>query len=129
MNQSDIFAELLAVNEELDGRFDSPYEWMRSSLMVVGLGLCEPEKPGEYFCSPKNTRQFALTGGDGIHYSFLLLPDAPLKEGPVVATYPANPDTQNVIVGENLYEFLCLGCRCGYEMLPYGTRFRSYRDA
>jgi hypothetical protein len=129
MSQADIFDELLAINEEIGRRFESPYEWMTPSLMAVGLGLCQPTKAGGYDCSPENSRMFARTGGDGIHYSFVLLPDTPVKEGPVVATYPADPDTNNVIVGEDLSEFLCLGCRCGYEMVPYSNRLPPCPDA
>ena len=129
MSQADIFDELLAVNEEIGRRFESPYEWTTPNLIAVGLGLCQPAKSGGYYCSPENSRMFAWTGGDGIHYSFVVLPHLPIKEGPVVATYPADPDTNNVVVGESLFEFLCLGCRCGYEMVPYGNGMPPYSDA
>jgi hypothetical protein len=65
--------------------------------------------------TPKDANPFACTGGEGVHYS--LLPD-----GKVVMTVPANFQHTNFIVGNNLYEFLCLGYNVGYFVLEYLSR-------
>jgi hypothetical protein len=56
-----------------------------------------------------------------VHYSLLAVEDGVTDFAPVVMTVPMC-DTPNVIVGGNLKEFLCLGCRLGYfslEQLAY----------
>lgn len=111
---TELFGELLAVNEEVEKRFS---QGKRTSLGCFGLTLGEPTTAGEYWCDLENARPFAWTGCDGLHFSFLALPDMPVKDGPVVMTRPDEPFVPNVIVGENLHEFLCLGCRCGYWLL------------
>jgi hypothetical protein len=91
-------------------------------FLPVGLRLEIPVKPWEYHCTPTNVRTFASTGCDGVHYSFLELSSSP--ELPVVMTVPANYENPNpnVIISENLYEFLCLGSKASYiglEELSY----------
>lgn len=91
-------------------------------FLPVGLRLEIPVKPWEYYCTPTNVRTFASTGCDGVHYSFLELSSS--SELPVVMTVPANyrNPNPNVIISENLYEFLCLGSKSSYiglEELSY----------
>ncbi|MBE9138636.1 hypothetical protein IQ254_15790 [Nodosilinea sp. LEGE 07088] len=91
-------------------------------FLPVGLRLELPVKPWEYYCTPTNVRTFASTGCDGVHYSFLELSSS--SELPVVMTVPANYENPNpnVIISENLYEFLCLGSKASYiglEELSY----------
>lgn len=91
-------------------------------FLPVGLRLEIPVKPWEYYCTPTNVKTFASTGCDGVHYSFLELSSS--SELPVVMTVPANYENPNpnVIISENLYEFLCLGSKASYiglEELSY----------
>ncbi len=128
ISQSDLFERLLAIDKAVAQRFPDP-PGLSSGLGCLGLGLCEPKERGGYWCTPRNTRAFAWTGGEGVHFSFLVLrrtfafvPSTctPIKEGPVVMTRPSNiEDAQNIVVGEDLYEFLRLGSRCGYSLLEY----------
>lgn len=68
-----------------------------------------------YECTPLNTTIFAHTGGDGVHYSLLELSET---IQPVVMTVPMNfgddATAYNLILGENLYEFLSLGFYNGW---------------
>lgn len=87
----------------------------------IGLILRAPPQHGGHWCTPTNSISFATTGGDGVHYSWVTLPDRDPDFCPIVMTVPMC-DTPNVIVGANLREFLCLGCRFGYfslEQLVY----------
>lgn len=63
-----------------------------------------------YDCTPLNTRLFATTGGDGVHFSLLVL-SASVQ--PVIMTVPMNfgqtMESYNCILAENLEEFLSLG--------------------
>lgn len=87
-------------------------------FLPIGLRLEIPIKPVGYYCTPLNVKTFAGTGCDGVHYSFLEMSDRPLSDSPVIMTVPANyHEQQNVVIGENLYDFLCLGCRAGYSVL------------
>lgn len=82
----------------------------------IGLILQLPPRREEYWCTPKNSTCFARTGGDGTHFSILHLPGTTLDSAPVVMTVPMS-DNPNVVVGENVLEFLALGCRRGYFSL------------
>lgn len=86
-------------------------------FLPVGLRLEIPTKSWEYYCTPTNVKTFASTGCDGVHYSFLELSSS--SESPVVMTVPANFENPNpnVILGENLHEFLCLGSKASYIVL------------
>ena len=83
-------------------------------FLPIGLRLEIPAKPWKYYCTPTNVKTFASTGCDGVHYSFLEL--SPSSESPVVMTVPANygNPNPNVILSENLHEFLCLGSKASY---------------
>lgn len=72
-------------------------------------------------CTPLNGRTFAHTGGDGVHFSLLVEGCTVCERSLVVMTVPA-ADTQNFVVGTDLFEFLCLGARHGFfalEQLAY----------
>lgn len=76
-----------------------------------------------YSSSPINTKIFAHTGGDGVHYSILEISE---KIQPVVMTVPMaagdSMEDYNVIIGENLNEFLSIGFYNGWfpiEQLCY----------
>ena len=106
----------------LGGRdpLDAGDGWI-STFEPIGLILMAPPKHGGYWCTPRNSIAFAGTGGDGVHYSFVTMPDTPLDSSPIVMTVPMS-DYPNIIVGADLREFLALGCRFGYfslEQLAY----------
>ncbi len=67
--------------------------------------------------TPINSFTFAQTGGDGVHFSLVTLEGKVLENSPVVMTVPMNYGKVNLIVGENLLEFLCLGEQLGYFFL------------
>jgi hypothetical protein len=83
-----------------------------------GMFLYRPPLPNEdYSCTPRNTKTFASTGGDGCHFGFLLTDGEWTGQSPVVMTYPPPARANNVVVGEDLREFLCLGINIGYFCL------------
>jgi hypothetical protein len=89
---------------------------------AVGLILRDEEGPYGYDSTPLNADTFAKTGGDGVHFSFLLRPGQPVESAPVVMTVPMAFDDENHVVGEDLRDFLSLGCHFGYfclEQLAY----------
>jgi hypothetical protein len=87
----------------------------------IGLILVRPLKNFEYESTPTNSLTFANTGGDGVHYSLIILKNKISTDSPVVMTVPMNYGSENMIVGENLYEFLSLGCQTGYFFLEQLT--------
>jgi len=80
----------------------------------VGLILPKDISNWGYDATPTNAITFATTGGDGVHYSFICN-EVPDDDSPIVMTVPMN--NENIIVGENIIEFLALGCRYGYFAL------------
>jgi hypothetical protein len=105
-----------ADSQDPDPDWDTTFE-------SIGLFLTAPPHHGGYFCTPVNSLEFASTGGDGVHYSLLAIEGAYSDVSPVIMTVPMSMcDTPNLVVGENLKEFLALGCRFGYfclEQLVY----------
>jgi hypothetical protein len=88
----------------------------------IGLWLLRSDDDGRYLSTPVNSCTFAKTGGDGVHYSLLWIGGEVTDESPVIMTVPCMPEEGNLIVGENLWDFLRLGCRHGYfdiEQLVY----------
>jgi hypothetical protein len=83
---------------------------------AVGLLLERQLSAWSYFCSPRNALTFASTGGDGVHFGLLQLSDSAPHPAPVVMTVPMS-DTRNIVLAEDLEEFLGLGCRVGWFML------------
>jgi hypothetical protein len=107
----------------------------RLSLSDIGLGLFEtldgdPSEEGYYWCTPINCRVFAYTGSGGTHFSFLSLEGIVDETSPVIATLPSDLGC-TVVVGENLLDFLCLGCLRGFYGIeqinhkPYHAVFNS----
>jgi hypothetical protein len=89
----------------------------RDALADEGLRVNTSLRPGGYDSSPAGYVSFASTGGDGTHFSI-----PAVATGPVVMTVPMSFDNPNVVVGEDLHEFLSLGCVYGYfglEQLAY----------
>lgn len=77
---------------------------------------------------PKNAHIFATTGGDGVHYSLLRLENSTSLVGlPVLMTVPMAFQRPHWIVGANIHDFLCLGCRTGYFSLE-GIAYDDTRD-
>lgn len=89
----------------------------------VGLQLDPELIRWDYYPTPLNSITFATTCGDGVHFGFVKLDGLPDGSEPIVMTLPATDYVEsNLIVGENLHEFLCLGCQFGYfelEQLVY----------
>ena len=88
----------------------------------VGLILVRPLENMGYESTPINSLTFAQTGGDGVHFSLVSSQGEISDSSPVVMTVPMNFGIENLIVGENLIEFFCLGERVGYfclEQLTY----------
>ncbi|MBS1952568.1 MAG: hypothetical protein JST89_00135 [Cyanobacteria bacterium SZAS-4] len=78
------------------------------------IGLLLHEVPFEnHRC--ENCLQFAGTGGDFITYNYWLEQPFLSQTAPIIMHIPI-PDTK-IVVGENLYDFLCLGCELGYFYL------------
>jgi hypothetical protein len=93
--------------------------WTTKLDTSCGIYLYRPPLlTGGYWCTPANSVEFAYTGGEGCHFSFLLSGRELKEPCPVVMTCPgAGSCRNNVIVGEDLMEFLCLGLRTGYFVL------------
>jgi hypothetical protein len=83
----------------------------------IGLRLNNPPEQYDYWCTPTNVVTFASTGGDGVHFSFLVQDDEITEQSPIVITVPGAFDGPNWIGGRDLYEFLCLGSLRGFFAL------------
>lgn len=103
--------ELRALDEEIRQTMRTKYG--PASLYDVGLILGELDDGRYDSWTPLNCRTFACTGGDGTHFSLMVVNGAITADSPVVLTNPVGGDGSQ-IVGENLFDFLCLGCRRGY---------------
>ncbi len=112
----------MALATELSPRLDLGREPLATfDCSEVGLILRAEDGPLEYALTPVNSDTFASTGGDGVHFGFLVIEDRRPEDFPVVMTVPMS-GMSNHVLGENLYEFLCLGCTYGYfalEQLAY----------
>ena len=91
-----------------------PHEYLDVGLGAIGLFLHNPPKNAGYLSTPLNSITFASIGVDGIHFGSITDSDTMNPECPVVVTIPMAFDQPNYIVGESLYDFLCLGCRHCY---------------
>jgi len=78
----------------------------------------EEDEDARYDSSPINTKVFSRTGGDGVHFSILCLSE---NIQPIVMTVPMNFGNSltdyNLIIGENLNEFLSIGYFNGWFFL------------
>lgn len=93
----------------------------------VGLMLAEaPSLEDRYFDTVINAVPFASTGGDGEHYSALIVNGRVDANSPVVLTTPGG-DPANMTVGANLKDFLNGGCQLGWFSL-WGHIGRSSRE-
>jgi hypothetical protein len=110
-----------------------PGRWKTCVHTGCGMYIFRPPLYREcvYQRAPLNSVKFGTTGGDGIHYSFLVLDGCWSELSPVIVTDPtccAFPE-HNRVVAENLTEFLRLGIRTGYFALPaHVTDLMSHRD-
>ena len=95
----------------------------------IGLILIRPVKQEQYESTPKNSMAFATTGGDGVHFSFVKLNGEIVNQSPVVMTVPMNLGNENLIIGTDFEDFLCLGCEVGFNFLEQLTYYDSKADA
>src|SRR5215211_8456906 len=105
------YPRLLKLAERVSGQLHVSPE---SVFDPIGLILQLPPERWDYHCTPLNSVTFASTGGDGVHFGFLEVQGC--ASSLVVMTVPMS-DVNNFIVGESLFEFLCLGVRRGYFAL------------
>jgi hypothetical protein len=104
--------KLVALIGTLNKQFNGKgYVWMAFS------GLEPVDSEIRYDSTPKNTKTFAHTGGDGVHFGIMNI----IREGeniqPVVMTVPMEPDVTNFILAESIEEFLSLGYYNGWFFL------------
>jgi hypothetical protein len=109
-----LLQELVAFHDEIAARTGCD-----DALDDIGLLL--DDEPYRYDMTPRNAAPFVTTGGNGCHYSLLMLEDRPPEHYPIVLTVPMalheDKSRYNHIVGEDLGEFLNLGCYFGYFAL------------
>src|SRR5262245_25487922 len=74
----------------------------------LGLILANQLERCGYWCTPQNALTFARTGGNGVHFSFIVLDGEVNESSPVVITIPNAFGEYNFIGGESLFDFLCL---------------------
>lgn len=114
-----LLERLRQVNADAARRFPRRHD---AGLGSLGLILDRELDQSRYsFCTPLNCQTFAHTGGEGVHFSFLLQDGMVRENCAVVLTIPAMFG-QNFVVGENLFDFLCLGVHRGFfalEQLAY----------
>lgn len=106
----------------------------RYDLGFGALGLILDSRPrhGGYWCTPTNSLAFARTGGNGVHFSFLVRDGKVTDDCPIVISKPMDLDAPNLIGGASLLDFLCLGCRRGFfalETLPSDKCLKAYGSA
>jgi hypothetical protein len=116
LRQCPRFAKLQKLAAQATKQFRHTLSGFDNIGLNVGDGI--PEGTGLYWCSPINSKCFAGTGGEGVHFSFLCEEDDfDFDNLPVIVTIPGGLDGANFVVGANLYEFLCLGCHRGFFAL------------
>jgi hypothetical protein len=112
-----LFDALLRLEPEIKKLLPAQdFEW----LDAIGIKLenLTNLKNGGYCCTPTNTLEFASTGIDGEHFSFLLCNDEITPDSPVILTAPCSYDgTMNAVIAKDFRTFLCLGLRYGYFAL------------
>jgi hypothetical protein len=97
-------------------------KWGRHFYKHVYFCGLEPviEADFTYASTPKNSITFATTGGEGVHFGILTDHNHPKGPNPVVMTVPMM--SKNIILAENLDEFLGIGYYNGWfglEQLVY----------
>jgi hypothetical protein len=115
MPQVRVHHPLLAALREFDGeaskRFPAPYD---EGLGQMGLLLTMRLEYGGYWCTPMNSLSFGGTGGDGVHFSFIVIDNAITEDSPVIVTSPASSETTSDVVADNLRNFLCASLTRGF---------------
>ncbi len=111
---------LLACDRAIRQRFDESAE---PGLASLGLRI-EPElRMSGYYCSPVNAVCFASNGADAV-FSFMVFAGQISDSTPIVLTCVGPGGQHNLIVGNSLHDFLCLGYYRGFfplEQLGYHT--------
>lgn len=111
--------ELRRIDHEMRARFKDMHG-RPASLPRLGLGLDKNLDDHRYgHCTPLNCRTFAGTGGDGHHFSFLVLDGAITESSPIVATAPDSYGNPSAVIADSLRQFLRLGCVSGYDALGW----------
>lgn len=119
-----LYRRLLDLDKEVVRRFPVP-AWRDPGLGSLGLIFCRNLDELRYpHFTPLNCRTFAGTGGNGVHFSFLAQDRAISEWSPVVVTIPAVGGL-TFVVGESLFDFLCLGSHRGYFALEQLAYYRE----
>lgn len=124
--QHRLLQELSDFNDQIAARSGRHRE---EAMNDIGLLLREHACPSDM--TPRSVIEFASTGMDGSHYSLLPLRGQWPDRYPVVLTIPMalhdDKTLYNHIVGEDVREFLNIGCYYGFLALD-GLAFDSDRD-
>lgn len=114
------FKRLRSLHADACKQIKQPYD---RGIGCLGLILDKKLDQSRYdWCTPSNCRTFATTGGNGVHFSYLKTKSRSPGNSPIVMTNPGGGSGLSYIVGENLWDFLCLGYHRGYfalEQLDY----------
>lgn len=94
-------------------RLRGAVEQEEGAAEAVGLLFAPNPRPSGYEATPAGALTFAWTGGDGVHFSLL----AKGSRCPVLMTVPMCFDRPNVVVGDDLKDFLGLGLPRGFVAL------------
>jgi hypothetical protein len=95
-----------------------------SALSSIGL-FVHPVPEKNYSPGCQNLWTFASTGGDSVTYNYLLKEPIVDPTAPVLMNVPRAYPARRVVVGSDLYDFLCLGCEIGYfyiEQYVYNSK-------
>jgi len=114
------------LDKEAARRFPADFD---QGLGSLGLILHHRPQRYGYWCDPNNGLAFATTGGDGVHFSFIVQDGKVRENSPIVITIPGAFDHPNFIGGESLFDFLCLGYHHGYfalETVSSEKFFKAY---
>lgn len=107
--------------QEFDADVRSRVELPRWADPGIGcLGLILDQKPDSHrydWCTPTNCQTFAGTGGEGVHFSLMVIDGSINDRSPVVITTPGGGDGRSWIVGSDMRDFLSLGYHRGYFAL------------
>jgi hypothetical protein len=68
----------------------------------IGLILQRPPKLATYAQTPPNTLAFAWTGGDGVHFNFVLGSDLAVEDNPILMVVPMSFKRPRAVVGRSL---------------------------
>lgn len=109
MPHNALLRDLIAFADELGGSCGQNH-----NTVLDDAGLMFSDELTHYDNTPLNVHPFATTGGDGVHYSLLAIEGTVSESSPVVMTVPMAFDHPNHVIGENLREFMNLGCFSGY---------------